>query len=394
MKLRWKTCFRLGISIFLLYLCITYWPGVAGFVITLLSAASPLAVGFVVAYLVNILMTAYERLYFPKARKTWLIRSRRPVCMVGAFVTLLAAVALVIYLVVPELVSCVQLLLAEIPEAIELVIEKLDAKELIPEDIMAVLTTVDWKSRLEQVFSLLSAGVGTAVGTVIGIVTSVFSGLVTGFLAVIFAVYLLTGKEKLCTQGDRVMKRYIRQTWYDRIRHVLSIANDCFRRYIVGQCLEAVILGLLCTLGMWLLRLPYATMIGALIAFTALIPIAGAYIGAGVGAFMILTVSPVKALIFLIFILVLQQIEGNLIYPRVVGSSMGLPAIWVLAAITIGGGVMGIGGMLLGVPVAATAYRLLRENVYRVPTENPSQPDASQTHSPNPTPAEDAGTAD
>lgn len=371
MKLQWKTCFKVGVSIFILYLCITYWSGVAGFVMTLFSAAVPLVIGFVIAYLVNILMTAYEQRYFPRTRKIWLIKSRRPVCMVGAFVTLVAVVALVVYLVVPELVSCVQLLLAEVPGAMETLIEKLDAKELIPENILDTLASVDWKSRLEQMLSVLTAGVGSALGTVIGVVSSVFSGLVTGFLALIFAVYLLTGKEKLCAQSDLLMKRYVRKTWYDRLKHILAIADDCFHRYIVGQCLEAVILGVLCTLGMWLLGLPYATMIGALIAFTALIPVAGAYIGAGVGAFMILTVSPVKALIFLAFILILQQLEGNLIYPRVVGSSMGLPAIWVLAAVTVGGGVMGIGGMLLGVPIAAAVYRLLREDVYRVPVEMP-----------------------
>ena len=128
-------------------------------------------------------------------------------------------------------------------------------------------------------------------------------------------------------------------------------------------CLEAVIIGVLCALGMGLLRLPYATMVGALVGFTALIPVAGAYIGAGVGAFMILTVAPIKAVIFLVFLVILQQLEGNLIYPKVVGSSLGLPGIWVLAAVTVGGGIMGIGGMLLGVPLAAAAYRILRDEV-------------------------------
>ena len=150
---------------------------------------------------------------------------------------------------------------------------------------------------------------------------------------------------------------------YTKTKYILTVLNDCFHKYIVGQCTEAVILGVLCTLGMLLLRLPYATMTGTVVAFTALIPVAGAYIGAAVGAFMILTVSPMKAVIFLIFLVVLQQLEENLIYPRVVGSSMGLPAIWVLAAVTIGGGVMGIAGMLLGVPLAAAIYRLLREYV-------------------------------
>ena len=136
-----------------------------------------------------------------------------------------------------------------------------------------------------------------------------------------------------------------------------------FRRFLVGQCTEAVILGLLCMAGMLLFRFPYATMVGALIGFTALIPVAGAYIGAGVGAFMIFTVSPVKALLFLVFIVVLQQLEGNLIYPKVVGSSIGLPGIWVLAAVTVGGGILGIFGMLLAVPLAAACYQMVREDV-------------------------------
>lgn len=146
--------------------------------------------------------------------------------------------------------------------------------------------------------------------------------------------------------------------------------RTCFHKYIVGQCTEALILGALCTVGMWIFGFPYATMTGAVIAFTALIPVAGGYIGAAVGAFMIMTVSPMKAILFLVYIVVLQQLEGNLIYPRVVGSSMGLPAIWVLAAVTVGGGVMGIVGMLIGVPLAATLYRLLREDVNKFLKKN------------------------
>ena len=157
--------------------------------------------------------------------------------------------------------------------------------------------------------------------------------------------------------------------------YVLNTVNGCFRRFVVGQCTEAVILGLLCMAGMLLLGFPYATMVGTLIGFTALIPVAGAYIGAGVGAFMIFTASPVKALLFLLFIAVLQQLEGNLIYPRVVGASIGLPGVWVLAAVTIGGGVLGVGGMLLAVPLAAAAYQMLREDVRRrnLPAEEPPE---------------------
>jgi len=186
---------------------------------------------------------------------------------------------------------------------------------------------------------------------------------VTTLLSFIFTLYLLGGRDRLGAQCRRLMRTYLRPGWNERIMHVLSVLNDSFHRYIVGQCTEALILGALCTLGMMLLRLPYATMIGALVAFTALIPVAGAYIGAGVGAFMILTVSPMQALVFLIFLVILQQLEGNIVYPRVVGASIGLPGIWVLTAVTLGGSLLGIGGMLLAVPLGAAAYRLVREDV-------------------------------
>ena len=183
--------------------------------------------------------------------------------------------------------------------------------------------------------------------------------------------------------------------------YVLEVVNDCFHRYIVGQCIEAVIIGSLCALGMAILRLPYATMVGALVAFTALIPVAGAYIGAAVGAFMILTVDPVKAVVFLIFLVILQQFEGNVIYPKVVGSSMGLPGIWVLAAVTVGGGMMGIAGMLLGVPLAAAAYRILRDDVvngeqgrrHRRGRRRPADPQPEQMEEPAPVPVPETAPA-
>ena len=202
------------------------------------------------------------------------------------------------------------------------------------------------------------------MSSVVSVVSSVFSTIVTSLVALIFSVYLLLDKEKLISQGKRIISTYLPKNGKN-IFYVLETLNDSFHRFIVGQCTEAVVLGVLCIIGMWIFRFPYAMMIGVLIGFTALIPIAGAYIGAGVGAFMILTESPLKSLLFLVFIVILQQLEGNLIYPRVVGSSIGLPGIWVLAAITIGGGLMGIPGMLLAVPIMATLYRLLRDDMHK-----------------------------
>lgn len=367
MKIEWKTCFRVGVSIFLLYLCITYWSNFAGMIGTFIGAAMPLVMGCVIAYIINILMSFYEKHYFTKTKNTRLIKSRRLVCMLAAFFTLVLIVFILLKLVIPELIACVELLIARIPGAVDYLVKWLDTIDVVPEDILTSLENIDWESKLEQIIRVLSAGVGNVMGNVISMVSTVVSGVVTAFLALVFSIYLLMGKEKLGNQFGRLMKRYMKENIYAKIRYVLTVMNDCFHKYIVGQCTEAVILGVLCAIGMLILRLPYATMIGALIGFTALIPVAGAYIGAGVGAFMILTVSPLKAIIFLVFLVILQQLEGNLIYPRVVGSSMGLPAIWVLAAVTVGGGVMGIGGMLLGVPLAATAYRLLRQDVNKVP---------------------------
>lgn len=363
MEISWKTCARVGVSAFVLYLAIHYWQGAVGLAGAVAGASLPLVIGGAAAYILNILMSFYERHYFAKNNTPAARKSRRPVCMILSILTLTLIVFGVIILVVPQLVSAVQLLWAEVPGALEKVSIWLQGIEWLPQEMRNLAESINWRSKLGDMAKFLSSGIGSVAGILVSTVSSVFSGAVTTLLSVIFTIYLLSGKEKLGRQCHRLMKFVLREKWYARFCHVLGILNDSFRRYIVGQCTEALILGALCTVGMLILQFPYATMIGALVAFTALIPVAGAYIGAGVGAFMILTVSPVKALGFLVFLIVLQQLEGNIIYPRVVGSSIGLPGIWVLAAVTIGGSLMGILGMLLAVPLAAAAYRLLRENV-------------------------------
>lgn len=252
------------------------------------------------------------------------------------------------------------------PEFIEYLIGQADKLNLLSDEVLAELATINWQSRIGQFVKVLTSGLGSVMDVVIRTFTSVFSWIVTLFMAIIFSIYLLLGKENLKRQGKKLLRHYLPIKLCGNVFYVLNVLHDCFHRYIVGQCTEAAILGLLCMVGMTVLRLPYATMIGALVGFTALIPVAGAYIGAGVGAFLIVMVSPLKAVIFLIFIMILQQLEGNLIYPRVVGASLGLPGIWVLAAVTIGGGVMGVVGMLLGVPITAALYRIIRDDVNRI----------------------------
>ena len=259
----------------------------------------------------------------------------------------------------------IRFLIAEIPPLVNRILQQPWVTELIPADIMSTIKDLDLQKYLSDVIKVLTSGIGGAVTTIFSAVTSVFSTVIQIFLSLIFAIYLLLSRDKLMEQGSRLLAQYLRPSWETRIRHWLHVFNVSFRRYIVGQCTEAVILGVLCIVGMLIFRFPYAAMIGTLVGFTALIPVAGAYIGAAVGAVMILTVSPLKALLFIVFLVVLQQLEGNLIYPKVVGKSLGLPAIWVLAAVTVGGGLLGILGMLLGVPITSALYRLVREDLHR-----------------------------
>ncbi len=360
-----KTCFRIGASAFVLYLAVIYWPEMAKFIGLIISAAMPLIIGCAVAYIVNILMSFYERHYFPKTTNKTIINMKRPVCMTGAFVSLIAVVFLIVRLIVPELTNCVMLLLDKAPSVFEKAVAIVEEWEILPEDIIEPLKTIDWKSRIGEILSMVTSGITSVMDVVVSAVSSIVSVIVTGLLSLIFSIYILSGKETLYRQFTGLINRYLPEKMGEKIKYVLSVLDYSFHKYFVGQCTEAVILGTLCSLGMWILGLPYASMIGALIAFTALIPVAGAYIGGGLGAFMIMTVSPIKAVIFIIYLVILQQIEGNLIYPKVVGSSLGLPAIWVLAAVTIGGGIMGIMGMVLGVPIASAAYRIIRDDINR-----------------------------
>ena len=361
-----RTLVKIVLACFALYLAMYYWTPVAGFLGVALSAFVPLLLGLALAYPLNILMSFYERHFFPNSQKKAVLKTRTGLCLVFAILTLLGIIALVLWLIIPQLADCVRLLLAQIPVALERAAEWL-VQTGIADELVTRITEwaegFDWQSRLEGIITAVLGGATDVVGVVAGVVTTAVSGIATAFITIIFAVYVLLGRKKLAGQLNRLMRRYLGERLRGKIHYVLGVFNDCFHRFIVGQCTEAVILGTLCMLGMMLLGLPYAPMIGALTAFCALIPIVGAFLAAGVGAFLILMQSPMQALIFLIFIIVLQQLEGNLIYPHVVGSSIQLPGIWVLAAVTVGGSVMGIFGMLLGVPLAAACYRLLRNDV-------------------------------
>lgn len=363
----------LGIVLFVLFLVIYYWQKVENFGHLAVSALSPLIGGLVIAYIVNLPMTFFEHMFFGSAKNKFVRSVKRPLCILLAFVALAALIFLVVTLIFPELLQCIELIVTEVPPSILDLYEDLDDKyeitELFKQSLninLAEILDLDWRDIVTKTVDVIAKGFTGVMGSIVSTLSAVFSTTVSVFMSFIFAVYLLAGKESLIGGFDKVGLAYLSEKAKGRLDYVLHVANQSFHRFIVGQVTEAIILGVLCCVGMSVFGFPYATMIGTLVGFTALIPIAGAYIGAVVGAIMIWTASSlVKALFFVLFIVVLQQLEGNLIYPKVVGTSMGLPGIWVLAAVTIAGSIGGIPAMIIGVPIAATVYRLLKGDVRR-----------------------------
>ena len=362
-KIETKLLLKIAGLIFALYLCIHYWPSVAVIFKTAFAAVLPLLIGAVVAYPLDILTSFFERHLLSKSNNKIIVRTRRGLSVALALLSLVSIITLIVALVVPQLTKCVKMLIDEIPGAVSMIIAQLDKFEFVPDDIIGFLKNIDWQSKITSIISTVTSGVGSVMNVVISTLSSVVSIVTTTVLAVIFAIYVLLSKNKLLSQLKTLIKHYMPEKIAEKLYYVSSVANDSFHKFIVAQCTEAVILGALCTLGMFILRLPYAAMIGAVTVVTAFIPVVGALLGGAIGAFLILMESPVKALIFIVFIVLLQQIEGDLIYPKVVGNSMGLPSIWVLAAVTVGAGMFGVIGMLLSVPAASTVYRLIKYDV-------------------------------
>ena len=369
MKTEWKKYIKAGITVFVLFLLMYYWKSIEGIGSVVLYAALPISVGFVIAYLINLPMSFFERILFGKCRKGFLLKIKRPVCILLAITSLAAILFLIVKLIVPELILCIELLIDELTPIVENIYSDLESKYQISKYFEKALNikpgeNADLRALIEKAIGAFASGVSSVMGSVVSVLTSIFSKIFTVFMSFVFALYLLAEKEKLYRQTVLLSRTYIKNSIRKKAHKLLSVANDCFHKFIVGQCIEAILLGVLCILGMMIFRFPYATMIGTLIGFTALIPVAGAYIGAAIGAFMVFTAgSFIQTILFIVFIILLQQLEGNLIYPKVVGASIGLPGIWVLAAITIGGAVMGIPGMLISVPLAATAYKLLKTDI-------------------------------
>lgn len=332
----------------------------------------PFIYGGAIAFVLNILLKSYETKVF----KRWTGKSartlKRPLCILLSIITVLLIITLVIIAVIPQLAKTATELGNKIPLFVEGVILKLEQWSIeypgLKQQIMQLENIeVKWETIIPNFVDFMKNGVGnmlfSTLYSTVSVASSIIGGVVNFIIGIIFALYILIQKEKLSDQGKRILSAYLPTKVSTVIREVLSRLYSNFTNFICGQCLEAVILGTLFIITMTIFKMPYATTIGTLITFTALIPIVGAFIGCIVGAFMILINSPTQALLFVILFLVLQQIEGNLIYPKVVGNSVGLPSIWVLVAVSLGGSLFGIAGMLFFIPLVSTVYSLLRDDV-------------------------------
>ncbi len=329
---------------------------------------SPFLIGGAIAFVLNIPMKAFEE----KMLASWKGKSarscKRPLCLVLSIVAVALVITVVIGTVVPQVASTASEVGKKIPAFMEQVMEELDLltkkyPELTNQINKLDLEKINWDSMLNSIFDFLRNGAGDMLNSTVTVASGIISGIVNVVISFIFALYILAQKERLEDQGRRIISAYLPEAAGRKTLEVCSLLYRNFSSFITGQCLEAVILGFMFVISMSVFRMPYALMIGVLIAFTALIPIVGAFIGCAVGAFLILIDNPLQALWFIILFLILQQIEGNLIYPKVVGNSVGLPAIWVLMAVSVGGSLMGISGMLLFIPLMSTGYTLLRESV-------------------------------
>lgn len=330
----------------------------------------PFAIGGAIAFILNVPMRFVENRLFEQTKfgKTkWGKKLARPISFIIALLFVISIIGIVLFVVVPELGNTVMNIGKTVQEFVPQV--QVWAEKMFQDnpELVAQIQSFEfnWDKILGNVANFLKNGAGSVLGTTVEAAKNIVSGVYTFFIAFVFSCYILLQKEKLSIQVRKLMYAFMPKDWSDILVALGSVSHKTFSSFLTGQCVEAVILGAMFFVVMTIVRLPYALLIAVLIAFTALIPIFGAFIGCGVGALLIFMVDPMKALIFIIMFLVLQQIEGNFVYPHVVGNSVGLPSIWVLAAVSIGASLMGVVGMLIFIPIISVVYTILRGIVNR-----------------------------
>ncbi len=369
-KVKLKQIYKLIVFVAVIVLLLIYSEVLFGGLKLLLGIFLPFLIGGAIAFILNIPMNSLEKKLLKKWNGKVAGKIKRPLCMVLSIVFVAVILTLVVVAVVPQLRTTISTLGAKVTPFVQDVMVWLknlttDYPELTEQIQELENIEFNWDSIIGNVGNFLKNGVGSMVGSTVTVATSIIGGVANVFIAFVFAIYILSQKEKLQEQAIRILDAYVPAKQNRTIKEVFHRLYVNFSNFICGQCLEAVILGTLFVVFMTIFQMPYAIMIGTLIAFTSLIPIVGAFIGCGVGAFMILIDNPMQALWFVIMFLIIQQLEGNLIYPKVVGNSVGLPSIWVLMSVSVGGSLFGVVGMLMFIPLMSTLYSLLRDDVNR-----------------------------
>lgn len=330
----------------------------------LYSLISPFVIGLCIAYVVNVIMRPIERLWMKllsKCKGKWVEKMKRPICLLLSILLVIGIILAVIFIIMPELSDSVSSLVNMVPSYVSEVESWWEALALRLDKYGVELPQFSFDT--DKFIQILKDG-GTAVlNTTLSATTSIVTAVINIVLALAFSIYVLAQKETLKRQSKKVLAKLMKPEKMQKLLDMLDLINRTFTNFITGQLTEAVIIGALCFIGMSIFRMPYAPAISVLVGFTALIPVFGAFIGTAIGAFLILLVKPIQAVWFVVFIIVLQQFEGNLIYPKVVGKSVGLPGIWVLVAVTIGGNAMGVVGMLISVPLCSVLYVVARNAV-------------------------------
>lgn len=334
------------------------------FITYIIKIFMPFIIGVMIAFVLNVLLNVVENKLFKKLSekngKVWK-KIKRPTSLITTFIIIIALIAFILGLLIPQLQNTVTIFTENFDSYKKESIEILDKIGIDNKDIKALNKNIE--KIKEEVTDYVGNNKQEIVQTTFGVASSVVGTITSLVLGIVFAIYILLKKEDLARQSKKVLKAYLPEKKEKRIREIADLSNKTFGNFISGQCLEALIIGILCFIGMLILQIPYASTISVVVGFTALIPVFGAFIGTVIGAFLILMVDPTKAIIFIIFILILQQLEGNLIYPKVVGKSVGLPGIWVMVAVTVGASIAGVLGMLLSVPICSVLYSILKTDV-------------------------------
>lgn len=356
-------------------LCVMYSGQIVRWIFLGIDILEPFAVGGMIAFVLNLPMKFVEERLLGRWKGKAADKLRRPLSLLAAIVFVAVLIVIVVMAVLPQLGRTINDLGQKIPEFFQQVVAWLgDLERQYPQLGQYLGPFLDSGESLEQswasmdqlaarLMDFLKEGGVSVITTTIGVASGIISTFVKGIISFIFALYILAAKEKLADQGKRILHAFAPEKVEKGTLSLCSLLYRNFSHFITGQCVEAVIIGTIFVITMSLFRMPYAVMIGVLIAFTALIPVVGAFIGCILGAFLILVDAPEMAFWFVVLFLIIQQIEGNLIYPRVVGESVGLPAIWVLAAVSVGGSLFGFAGMLVFIPLVSTGYMLLRDEV-------------------------------